>query len=359
MQPLFGGFAARSGADPDFYKFQVETFSTVKISLEWYPLLAKLYLLLDADDPDSRGPAEMARSGSSATGTATLQGLLAPGVYRINIGGTGDTAYRLAVIRQPAAMPRDAFEPNDSFEHAARLIFEPRKGGKWGFAYLREWGPGTYPATLHAVLSYVTLGFVINADHYVFDVPASSVFRVPTVSVWNTDVPLDVTLYDGVRNVIQSWTNVRAVDVKPPEKTTCYLKVSGKVVNRYSITVGLRADPRAIPGPLQEAPPHLPKWWGRPDPLRIFERERLFAVELGSDRGDGDAVLFAKPDEPVRIELLDEAGNVLREAIPTRTALVLATGELAGRYVVRVTRDAGIGASASPVELRMLAPKLR
>jgi len=137
------------------------------------------------------------------------------------------------------------------------------------------------------------------------------------------DDPLDVTLYDAARNVIQAWTNVRAVDVKPLENVTCYLKVSGKVVNRCSITAGLRADPRAIPGPLQEELPHLRKWWGDPDPLRIFERERSFAVELGSDRGDGDAALFAKPGEPVRDELLDETGNVLREAVPTRTAVAL------------------------------------
>src|SRR4030095_16199333 len=103
------------------------------------------------------------------------------------------------VNRQPASVPADAFEPNDSFERATRLIFEPRKGGRGGFAYLREWGPGTYPAPPHAGFSFITAGLVINADYYVFDVPASSVFRVPTVSVWNTDVPLDVTLYDSAR----------------------------------------------------------------------------------------------------------------------------------------------------------------
>ena len=360
MQPLMGGFAARSGADPDFYKFQVQSFSMVTVSLEWYQLLCKLHLLLDADDPDSRGPAEMTRTGSSATGTAKLQGLLAPGTYRITIGGTGDTAYRLTVNRMPATMPVDAFEPNDSFERATRLIFESRKGGKFGLAYLYEWGPGTFPATLHAVRSFLTGGFVINGDYYIFDVPASSVFRIPTLSVWNTDVPLDVTLFDAARNVIQSWTNVRAIDVKPPEKTTCYLKVSGNIVNRYSITVGLRVDPRAVPGPLQEELPLLPKWWGDPEPYRMFERERHFAVEIGIDRGDGDAIVFAGTEEPVRIELLDTSGNVVREAAPTGSGVQLDTSALtSGRYVVRVTRDSGIGGAASPVRLRLLPPKLQ
>ena len=52
-------------------------------------------------------------------------------------------------------MPEDVFEPNDSFETATNLIFEPRKG-RFGVV-LRlgpEWGPGTFQATLHSVLSY-------------------------------------------------------------------------------------------------------------------------------------------------------------------------------------------------------------
>src|SRR6185295_2645253 len=105
LQPLLSGFAARSGSDPDYYKFDVTNFSTVTITLEWYQLLSKLYLLLETDDPDSRGPAEMTQISSPATGTTTLQGLLSVGTYRILIGGTADTAYRLNVTRKPAKIP--------------------------------------------------------------------------------------------------------------------------------------------------------------------------------------------------------------------------------------------------------------
>lgn len=358
LQPLFGGFAARSGADPDYYKFQVTNFSTVTITLEWYQLLSKLSLLFEADDPDSRGPADMTRISSPATGTTTLQGFLAAGTYRILIGGTADTAYRLNVNRQPAKMPEDAFEPNDSFEKATNMIFEPRKG-KFGVATLgSEWGPGTFQATLHAVRSFLVDGWAINPDYYALEVPESSVFRIPTVTIANTDLPLDVTLYNSARQVIQTWSNVRSVNVVPPENSTCYLKVSGSTVNRYTISTRLKVDARAIPGPLQEELELLPKWWGDPEPYRMFEREKYFAVNVGEDRGDGTAIVFARPEEPVRIELLDLDGNVVSEAAPTQKGVQIDTGGMAaGHYLVRVSRDAGVERAIKAVNLRLLPPQ--
>lgn len=358
LQPLFGGFAARSGADPDYYKFQVTTFSTVTITLEWYQLLSKLSLLLEADDPDSRGPADMTRASSPATGTTTLQGLLAVGTYRILIGGTADTAYRLNVTRQPAKMPEDAFEPNNSFETATKLIFEPRKG-KFGVVRLAsEWGPGTFEATLHAVLSYITGGWVINPDYYELEVPESSVFRIPTITIANSDLPLDVALYDSTRQVIQTWSNVRSVDVVPPERSTCYLKVSGSTVNRYTITTRLKVDKRAIPGPLQEEVEVIPKWWGDPEPFRIFEREKYFLINVGDDRGEGKAIVFARPEEPARIELLDLAGKVITEAVSTRRGVEVDTSSMApDRYLVRISREAGTVGATQSLNLRLLPPR--
>ncbi len=92
---------------------------------------------------------------------------------------------------------------------------------------------------LHTVRSYLMKGWAINPDYYALEVPESSVFRIPTVTVGNTDVPLDVTLYDSARHVIQTWSNRRSVGVVPPEKTRCYLKVSGSTVNRYTISTRL------------------------------------------------------------------------------------------------------------------------
>ena len=101
LQPLFGGFAARSGADPDFYKFQVANFSTVTITLEWYQLLSQMSLLLESVDPESRGPAEMTRAFDPTTGTMTLQGLLAAGTSPHS--DRRDCRYGVQVERDPPA----------------------------------------------------------------------------------------------------------------------------------------------------------------------------------------------------------------------------------------------------------------
>lgn len=361
LQPLFGGFAARSGSVPDYYKFQVTEFSTVTIKLEWYQLLSKLSLLLESVDLDNRGPGEMSRVSSATTGTTTLQGLLAAGSYRILIGGTADTAYRLNVTRQPAQMPQDMFEPNDSFETATKMIFEPRKG-RFGVFRL-EWGPGTFEATLHAVRAAWVMkdkasAWLINPDYYELDVPESSVFRIPTITIANTDLPLDVTLYDSARKVIQIWSDVRIAEVKPPGNTTCYLKVSGNSVNRYTINARLKVDKHAIPGPLQEELEIFPKWWGDPEPLRIFEREKFFAINVGEDRGDGTAIIFAQPEESVRIELLDLAGNIVSEAKRTPKGVLIDTNGIApDRYLVRIKRELSTARATRPLNLRLLSPQ--
>jgi hypothetical protein len=301
----------------------------------------------------------MIRTSSPANGTAMLQGVLAAGTYRILIGGSADTAYRLRVTQAAAKMPEDIFEPNNTFETAARLIFEPRKGGKFGyFPMLREWGPGTFQATLHTVRSHLLGKWTINPDYYLLDVPASSVFRIPTVTIDNTDLPLDVTLYNSTRQVIQAWANVRRVDVTPPANSQCYLLITGKTVNRYTIGTRLKVDKRALPGPLREELELIPKWWGDPEPFRMFEREKFFVVNVGEDRGDGKAIVFARPEEPVRIELLDIAGNVVSEAVRTPAGVQIDTASLEnGPYLVRVVRDAGVERATKAVNLRLLPPR--
>lgn len=356
LQPIFGGFATSSRVDPDYYKFRVTNFSTVTITLQWYQLLSKLFIQLESDDPDNRGTAEMTRFSSLSTGTTILSGVLATGTYRIHINGSGDTAYRLNVTRKAAKVPQDVFEPNDSFDTASKMIFEPRRG-KFGVIRLREWGPGTFQATLHAMRSFLTRGWVINSDYYELEVPESNVFRIPTVTIANTDLPLDVTLYDSARQVIQTWNNIRSVDVVPPEKSTCYLMVSGSTVNRYTIATRLMVNERAIPGPLQEELEILPKWWGDPVAYRMIEREKYFAINVGENRADGSAVVFVRPEETLRIELLDVEGNVVKQGTTTPSTIRVETGGMSdGHYLVRVSRDADVERATRAVELRLLPP---
>ena len=117
-------------------------------------------------------------------------------------------------------------------------------------------------------------------------------------------------------------------------------------------------DERTIPEPLQEEVEILPKWWGDPEPYRMFERETYFVVNVGKDRGDRRAVVFARPEEMVRIELLDLAGNIVSEGTTTPTTIRVETdGMAASHYLVRISRDTDIERATKAVELRLLPPR--
>jgi hypothetical protein len=270
------------------------------------------------------------------------------------IGGTADTAYQLNVDRKPGFVPEDIFEPNDSFEQATRMLFEPRKKTPFGFFRRLEWGPGIFQATLHTGR---WLKFV-NPDFYELEVPDSTVFRIPTVRIDNTDLPLNVTLYDEARQVIQSWPNVRKVEITPPANSTCYLKVSGVTANRYTIQTTLKVDRDALPGPLEEVDV-IPKWWGDPPPLLIKELDKYFAVNVGEDRGDGRTIAFEKPEEAVSLTLLDLAGNVVRrgtEALDDRRVAVSTEDLEPGRYLLQVTRLSSGNGQKATMQLQLAPP---
>ena len=359
LAPTFSGFTARStGNDPDYYKFRVKKFSNVTVSVDWYERLSALYVAVEAEDPEVRGPDEMAQTGSSGSGSIVLAGLLPPGNYRIRIGGTGATAYRLLVRLKLAPLPVDQFEANDSFATAARLLFESSKWEPFG---LRTWSPGTYDATLHQdrgapVITGGVGGPVMNDDYFRLVVPASgNVFRRAKVSVHNADERLDVALYDEAHTIIQRWAGVRSMAVYPPAGAICFLMVSGTAPTRYQISTSMSADPRAIPGPQQEELEILPKWWGDPPSLRLKDSVTHYLVEVNETRGDGEAIAFERPAEAVRLELLNPSGEVMREAEAVNGNLFIDTrGIERGDYVLRVSRAED--AASSLLQLQAVPP---
>ncbi len=61
----------------------------------------------------------------------------------------------------------------------------------------------------------------------------------------------------------------------------------------------------------------------------------------------------------MRIELLDLDGNVVSEAVSTRTGEQIETsGMAAGRYLVRISRDSGVERTAKAVGLQLLPPQI-
>lgn len=352
LAPWAGGFASRSTeADSDYWHFTVGQLSTVRVAVDWYERIARLYVGVEADDPEVRGPEELVRTGDAQSGRQVLEGLLPPGKYYVRVSGTGLSAYRLLVNVGAARLAADIFEPNDSFEQAARLVFEP---SFWRPHVLREWGPGTFDATLHRQLApWFPSAYRVNNDYFQLEVPQSSVFRMPTISIFDTDLPVTVTLYDAGRNVIGSWENVRKMSTQPPPNTTCYLKVTGNGVSRYRIRTGLKVDRNALPGPLQEELEIIPKWWFAAEPEQLLQPVAHYAVEINTEPGDGQYLAFERPDAPVQLQLVDREGQVLRESEAGEAEIALDTAGLeAGTYVLRVSRAPG----APPAALRTVPP---
>jgi hypothetical protein len=356
LMPGSGGIATRSTAsDADWWKFTLQDFANVTVLVEWYHPLSSIGVELVADDPASRADDDVVQTPEPSHGKMTLRGLLAPGTYRVRIFGGGPTAYRLQVRVQAASLPKDAFEPNDTFETATPMLFEPRKSPLVTTAAAREWGPGIFDATLHTTRSFLAGLRVVNPDYYRFDAGETSVFRIPTVTISQTDRPVTVTLYDEARRVIQTWANVRDATVLPPANTTCYLLVTGASATRYTIAFKLNVDKDAIPGPWQEELEIFPKWWGDPPALKLKEFEHHFFVNVGADRGDGDAIVFEQPAAPVTLQLLDLEGNVVRQSEQVGGRPTIDTrGVERGGYLLRVARDGGNRAGS--LSLRLASP---
>ncbi|MFI5735461.1 S8 family peptidase [Kribbella sp. NPDC051587] len=353
LQPGLGPFTARSKAgDTDYWKFRVERFSTVTVTVDWYERLSTLGVLVEGEDPDVRGPDDLTRTATA--GGVVLTGLLPPGGYRIRITGGGVTAYSLRVAQRPATLPRDMFEKNDSFESAAVMLFETNK---WSPFFTRTWGPGTYDATLHRDLlfsPYIGGGAKgsVNVDYFRLDVPDRKIFSRPAVAVFDSDQLIDVTLYDESRNVIESRSGLRHVTLYPPPKSTCYLRVKGGQVTRYRISTRMETDSRIIPGPWEEVQV-FPKWWGDPPPLRLTDPVTHYLYELGEDRGEGPALAFDNPGEDLRIELIDRTGEIVRQARTTDDRLLLDTEGLEpGPYMLQISRPD----EAAISDLRIVPP---
>jgi hypothetical protein len=67
-----------------------------------------------------------------------LSGVLGPGTYRLRVTGGGATAYEIGVRLAPVTLQPDAFEPNDSLDRGAPLLFHASQ--RSGYARLgRRW----------------------------------------------------------------------------------------------------------------------------------------------------------------------------------------------------------------------------
>jgi hypothetical protein len=356
LQPIFGGKATRSGSDSDYWKFDLPELASITITLEWYPLLARLTLSIEGDDPEDSSADNMLLTESSADGRAALSGMLSPGTYRVLVRGNADTAYELNVTPQPSNLLPDQFEPNDSFDEAKLILFEARFPPFDIFR--RSWGPGTFPATLHERWFHLWPKKVLSPDFFELEVPAGTARRVPTLDIFDTDSLVDVTLYDASRQVIQSWMQVRQVHAKPPVSSTCYLQVTGSRATRYKLHAGLQVDPTVLPAIVEQAEV-LPEWWLDPPAFSLKDHVTHFAIDLNRATEANARLAFYQPKEPVSLELLDGAGTIVRRADASDSGRIsLETSGLAeGLYILRVSRESDSKLQNGAVDLKIAPPR--
>ena len=332
-----GGFSSISrGQDVDYWRFDLPVLSTVRLSLDWYEKLARLNVgVVSVDDGGRAVP--LTAGGSASSGGLTLDGLLSPGRYAVRVAGGNPTLYRLRFRHRLAALGEDLFEPNDTFDTAVGLRFEAQKGPWTTPLLIRDFGPGTFDATLHLTRGPFRLP-TVNPDYFRLDVPERALLRIPTVWVDSVDAPVDVTLYDSNRAVIGSWHRRGEIVIQPPERSTCFLEVTGADQTRYTIRSGCVVEKGLRLGPLEEELSLIPKWWGDPPPTRLTDRISHYALEL--DPRDGDAVVFETDPALVAVSVLDNAGEILRRAEAVEGGLRLETSDLEpGTYVIAVDVD--------------------
>ena len=116
-------------------------------------------------------------------------------------------------------------------------------------------GSGTYAATLHRANGPAALGYAfVNRDIYRLEVPHSTVFREPTLTIRNSDEPLTVELLDVDRNVLSNDRHRGHLQAAARSWAIC--ASPGHTPTRYTIVTGLKVESGVLPGPLQEDGDH-------------------------------------------------------------------------------------------------------
>lgn len=172
-----------------------------------------------------------------------------------------------------------------------------------------------------------------------------------------SDEPVEVTLFDSSRVELAAWRRTE-VSIEFAAGDSGYVKVAGATHTRYRLWVGTELSP-ALKRRWDKVR-IFPKWWendGQPD--WVIGPEELRGILIDEPAiadgvlhfGEAGSVLLPAG---VRLELLDSAGELVREADVTEEALSLSVADLEpGAYVLRIQSSATLEA---PIGLAPLMP---
>jgi hypothetical protein len=351
--PVFNNAINRKG-DTDTFRLEVKTFSTLTLDLQWYQQLASLRLELENENAEGLAPIITATNTAES---AHLTAQIGTGTYQVKVIGDAPTAYLLSGKLTAGVLLPDYLEPNDSFEHATRVEFvAPVKFGMSLYRLLH--GPGWLDLTLHTTTAPSS---TTDQDFFRFDAPKSiGSLQVPKITI-TSDEPVEVTLFDSARAELTTWRKAHvSIGFNPGDNG--YIKVAGATHTRYRLWVGTQLSPAL--GRRWEEVHILPKWWETgPHPDWVIGPEEFRGILIDEPALADGALHFADAGsvllpEGMRLELLNSAGEPIREADITEEAIsVSVEGLEPGAYVLHIQSSA---TPETPIGLApVMPPSLR
>jgi len=345
-----GGIATHNKGDHDWWRFTLTTIRDVEIRLEWYERLGTLNLHAEPADPEEQSVESVTKIASMA-GTVVLSGILGPGTYRLRVTGSAISAYEIGVTLRRAVLEPDRFEPNQSFETAAPLLFHASQRMFHTVLGRRWWGPGTFDGTLHALPIPIGPAWElrIDADYYLLDgrVETENLFRF--CDVYGADEPIDITLYDSDHHLMRIFEDVRSASIRLDKPEIHYLELRSLKPTRYKISTYMMVDPRVLAEDIGYVEV-LPEWWGKSPFVKVDDNPLYYLVTIGSGEHDLNpaferGLALRDLSDRAKIALVDTLGNVIREATVVAEAVntdgvthELTIDELPpGAYYLRVT----------------------
>jgi hypothetical protein len=213
-------------------------------------------------------------------------------------------------------------------------------------------------------LKYLLRDITVTIDGELFQLPNGGAQDLRRYDFVKDVARLEVMLRDGSAEEatqshsqeLERHSGVRSLTLTLPRKSTCYASVTSNAVTRYTLDLQEQIDRDALPGPFQEEDVlRLPHWWGDP-PLRLKDQVAHWLIDTAETyAGEQSLSLQTFGSERPRITLLDEAGQVVREASTFgehgETSIDL-SGLAEGRHIARIERDETT--RPQPLQIRLL-----
>ena len=250
----------------------------------------------------------------------------------------------------PAPLAPDRFEVNDSFETATRFMLRETAGFA-GIELEKLNGAGIYDLTLHKP---------DDRDFFSIRADVANPLAAPVVRIVLSDLPLDVTVFDAGRSVVQRQLGVRQVKLTLPRDQARFIQVASARPTRYRLRLSVEVDPAHLPGAATEQVVVPLPDLGDP-PFRVDHEIQHVLVQIGAQESQTRRIALAAVEgQALNVQLLALSGTVLRQGTRRQGVIngsveVDLAGLKPGSYTLRIAHaDAQATLAATPLNVQRL-----